>query len=76
MLRFTKDGRHVPSAVACTGAEGTGIPGDQVSVWCASCGKPVVLPASMSLGRVVDLLDGGKRFKHAVCVTGSGRANA
>lgn len=68
MIRFTRDGRHVPFAVVRTGEEGTRIPGDRISVRCARCGKPVVLPQSMSLGEVVDLLKADKRFRHARCV--------
>jgi hypothetical protein len=71
-MRFTRGGRHVPFDVACTGEEGTGIAGDRISVWCARCGKPVVLPSSMSLAEVVDLLEAGKRFRHRRCVREEG----
>jgi len=67
LLRFTSDGRRVPFAVASTGNEGTGIAGERISVWCATCGKPVVLPADMRLGDVVGLLDADKRFRHLRC---------
>jgi hypothetical protein len=68
MMRFTADGRYVPFDVLGTGEEGTRIPGDRISVRCARCGKPVVLPASMSLREVVDLLEADKRFRHPRCM--------
>jgi hypothetical protein len=67
VLRFTHAGRYVPFDVACTGEEGTRIPGDRISVWCAACGKPVVLPARVRLDDVVAALESGKRFRHGRC---------
>jgi hypothetical protein len=68
MMRFTDDGRYVPFDVVRTGEEGTRIPGDRIAVRCARCGKAVVLPPSMSLGEVVDVLESGRRFRHPRCV--------
>jgi hypothetical protein len=68
MMRFTADGRYVPFDVLGTGEEGTRIPGDRISVRCARCGKPLVLPSSLSLGEVVDRLEAGRRFRHRRCV--------
>lgn len=67
MFRFTRAGRYVPFDVACTGEEGTRISGSRVSVWCAACGKPVVLPAKIRLDDVVVALESGKRFRHRAC---------
>lgn len=68
MIRFTRAGRHVPFAIVRTGEEGTRIPGDRISVRCSRCGKPVVLPAPMSLDEVVVLLEADRRFRHRRCV--------
>jgi hypothetical protein len=67
VLRFTNDGRYVPFAVISTGEERTRVAGDRIAVRCGSCGKPVVLPSSMSLGDVVSMLEAGKRFRHPQC---------
>ncbi|HEY6236351.1 MAG TPA: hypothetical protein VIW69_14730 [Candidatus Elarobacter sp.] len=60
----------MPFDVAVTGEEGTRIRGDRISVWCARCGKPVVLPSSTSLGEVVDLLEADRQYRHRRCVRG------